>query len=143
MKVTITRVKVDTQTKDGRPLISSKSGKPYFKVGIQTNEYGATWLNGLMPFNPDRWQNTTQELEVYDEEYQGKTYKKFKLPPHESKTVVDPRIFTELTAIRTELVMLRQLLERGATLPKENYPESNGPTAFDEGDINPADISFN
>lgn len=75
--------------KDGTP-ITSKSGKPLFQVGIKTQEFGETWLNGLMPFNPDRWAGTEQELEVYDEEWQGRTFKKFKLPPRDAqqKTVV-------------------------------------------------------
>lgn len=79
-KLTITKVNYSDKKTDGTPLIN-KYGKSYYEVGIQTKEYGETWLNGLLSFAPDRWEGSTQELEVYDEEYNGKTYKKFKLPP--------------------------------------------------------------
>ena len=120
---------------------TDKNGKNYWSVGIQTRENGEKWFNcNYFPFNPDRWEGTEQDVILYDEEYQGKMYSKFKLPPRESKAT-DPRVFVELTAIRTELVLLRQLLEKGATLPKDDYPQSNGPTAFDsEGEIDPRDI---
>lgn len=141
-KVHITRCKIEGPKLD-------KNNKQYWKVGIQTRENGEQWFNSnYFPFNPDRWEGTDQEVILYDEEYQGKTYKKFKLPPREFKGgAADPRVYTELVAIRTEITMLRQLLEAKNLLPKDNYPESNGPTAFDgdnndipEDEIDPRDI---
>ncbi len=134
-KVTITRVQADDKKRDGTPLIG-KFGKPYFKVGIQTNEYGDTWINGFLPFNPDRWVGSTQEIEIYEEEYQGKTYKKFKLPPRAGAMSPDimpklEQILREVTAIRTELVMVRQTKDA----PKVDYPESAGPTEFDDEEL--------
>lgn len=155
-KVTITRVTVSDKTKDNRPLISSKSGKPYFKVGIQTNEYGATWINGLMPFNPDRWENSVQDLEIYDEEYQGKIYKKFKLPAREKTTAGlsdnDRALLTKAAeyayAANTNVMMLKEaLLQAGVLKPKkDDYPASPSAMPFadesDSSDINPEDIPF-
>lgn len=80
-KVTITKVNYKDTDKQGNPLLSKKTGRPYWIVGILTNEYGATWLNGFLPFCPDKWEGTSQEIEVFEEEWQGQTQKKFKLPP--------------------------------------------------------------
>ena len=77
--VKVTKVNYSDKKTDGTPLIN-KFGKPYFKVGIQTKEYGDTWINGLCNFAPKDWEGQAKELEIYDEEYNGKTYKKFKVP---------------------------------------------------------------
>lgn len=82
--LTITKVSVKDKNKDGQPYIS-KTGKPFFLVGIQTNEYAEQYLNGIMPFNPDKWEGTKQDLITFDEEYKGKTSRKFTLPPRENK----------------------------------------------------------
>jgi len=78
-KLHITKVTATDKKADGTQIIN-KFGKQSWRVGILTNEYGNTWLNGFLPFNPDKWANSVQELEVYEEEYQGKMQKKFKLP---------------------------------------------------------------
>lgn len=47
MQVTITRIfRTTTDKKTGQPLIN-KNGKPYERVGIQTQEYGDKWLSGF------------------------------------------------------------------------------------------------
>lgn len=102
-RVTITRVSTSDTDKNGNKLIN-KFGKPYYKVGIKTNEYGDTFINGLMPFNPDRWEGTTQELEIFDEEYNGKTYKKFKLPPRQGGAA--PAVFLEINRKLDHIITL-------------------------------------
>ena len=82
--LTIVKVSVKDKNKEGKPYIS-KTGKPFFLVGIQTNEYGSDYLNGIMPFNPDKWEGSTQDLITFDEEYNGKVSRKFTLPPRENK----------------------------------------------------------
>lgn len=78
--VTITKVTATDTKKDGSKCVD-KNGKPFWKVGIKTNEYGEMWLNNnYMLFNPTTWEGTKQELEIYDEEFNGKTDKKFKIP---------------------------------------------------------------
>jgi len=149
-QVTITRVTATDKAKDGHALIS-KYNKPYFKVGIQCNEFGDTWINGLMPFNPTNWQGTTQDLEVYDEDYQGKTYKKFKLPAKEDKagglTEGDRAMIKKAAeyayAANTNIVLLVTALKESGVLKekKNDYPASPSKMPF-EDDINPADIPF-
>ena len=60
----------------------SKNGKEFFKVGISTPE---GWLNNIFFENKHvdqivNSQGGELEVVVYDEEYNGNMYKKFKLP---------------------------------------------------------------
>lgn len=80
-KVHITEVKVSNTKKDGSECVD-KNGKRFLIVGIKTNQYGAEWINCnyFTEANPSDWIETDQELVIYDEEFNGKTSKKFKLP---------------------------------------------------------------
>ena len=84
MKVNITKVFSTDKKKDGTALIN-KYGKTYFRVGLQTREYGETWVNGFTSFDPAKWVNTEQELEITDGEYNGKPQKSFTLPNKETE----------------------------------------------------------
>lgn len=81
MKVKITKVSATNTNQQGDELISQKSGKPYWKVGIQTQEYGATWINGFTNYEPKDWEGKEMELEIEDKVYNGKTYKNFRMIP--------------------------------------------------------------
>ncbi len=83
-KVHIIKITVQDKKADGTPMIN-KWGKPFYRVGIQTREYGNAWINGFMNFPPTGWENSEQEMEIYEEEYNGKMQKKFKLPTKEDK----------------------------------------------------------
>ena len=80
MQLTITKCNYKNTDKEGKPLIGKKSGKPYWKVGILTNEFGTVWVNGFTPFPPDKWEGTIQELVIKDDPKWGK---QFELPPRE------------------------------------------------------------
>jgi hypothetical protein len=92
MKVHITKIGVlKPSTKKDGTAITSRAGKQLFDVGIQTAEFGDVWINNkFMPFHPERWEGTVQELEIYDEDFNGKTYKKFKLPPQNQTSQAAP-----------------------------------------------------
>lgn len=133
-KVTITKVSISDTDKAGNKLIN-KFGKPYYKVGIKTNEYGDTFINGLMPFSPDRWEGTTQEVEVFDEEYNGKTYKKFKLPPRAGGT--SPEAIMGINRkLDTIITKLDQILGNGkqSYTPDISAPSTDGRADFGEKD---------
>lgn len=55
-----------------------------WQVGINTAEHG--WINAAIFNEPEKDKianlkdDDTLHLEIYDEEYQGKVYKKFRLP---------------------------------------------------------------
>ena len=58
--------------------VSAKTNKPYIAVSIQVDE---TWYNGFGNEEMMSWSaGDTKELELFDEEYNGKMYKKFKVP---------------------------------------------------------------
>jgi len=95
----------------------NKWGKDSWKVGIQTAETGDKWMNGFLPFAPDRWKGTQQELLVEDKEVGGVVYKNFKLPPREEKSpyakpqapVVDITLHQKLDKIIDHLSGVRPL----------------------------------
>ncbi len=71
-------IKISDHKKDNSECID-KNGNPFWIVGIKTEAHG--WLNcNYFPFNPTDWKGTEQSVVVYEEEYLGKTSKKFKLP---------------------------------------------------------------
>lgn len=74
--VNIVSVTYTDKKKDGTPILS-KFGKVSYKVGLKTKEYEG-YINGFLPFAPDKWEGTTQSLEITDDPKWGK---QFKLPP--------------------------------------------------------------
>lgn len=57
----------------------SKAGKPYTSCSIKTVEHGEEWLNGFGNAQTKSWNPGDEvEVDVYEEEYMGKTYTKFK-----------------------------------------------------------------
>jgi len=60
---------------------TNKNGKPYQMIGLKTKELGDVWINGFGNQTTQGWkQGQVVSIEIYDEEYNGKTYKKFKSP---------------------------------------------------------------
>lgn len=69
-KVYIEEIKNETK-------VSKTSGKNYIICGIKID---SQWLNGFGSKITEGWQpGMTVEIDVYEEEYNGKMYKKFKL----------------------------------------------------------------
>jgi hypothetical protein len=87
-KVKIVKCSYTNKKKDGTEIVN-KWGKTSWRTGIQTQEYGDTWINGFLPFPPDRWEGTEQTIEIYDEEWNGEKRKAFKLPSKETGTNVE------------------------------------------------------
>lgn len=69
MKVKLTKVFVNDKDKNGNPLVSSKTGKPYKKVAIKTEQHGDKWLSGFANDNDEKlfWKEG-QEVEIFVEE---------------------------------------------------------------------------
>lgn len=71
MKVKLTYVNNEDKT--------SKAGKPYTACGIKTEQHGDQFINGFGNPQTKRWNVLDEvEIEVYEEEYQGKKSLKFK-----------------------------------------------------------------
>jgi hypothetical protein len=79
-KITVTQVYSTNQKKDGTPLINAKTNKPYWRVGIKATQYGDMWLNGFLFNDGKDLQGKEIEVEITEEEFNGKTQKRFKLP---------------------------------------------------------------
>lgn len=74
MKYKITKI----YKKDG----VSKSGNPWSKINIQTEEKGEEWLSGFATNTSLAWQVGDEvDLEVTTREYEGKIYYDYKIIP--------------------------------------------------------------
>lgn len=145
-KLTLTRVTRITKDKAGNPL-TTKAGKPYTRLLINTNEYGQTALSGFDGSATESWkEGMTVEAEV---EKKG-DYLNFSVPNKQAQATSEmkdmlQKIYREIYACRQEMALLKQALQEKDVLPTSAYPESNGPTAFDgpgEDDISPEDIPY-
>lgn len=69
------KVKLEQVTREEK---TSKAGKSYTAMGLKFN---GVWHNGFGNKSNSTWkEGDTVEVEVYEEEYNGKMYKKFKTP---------------------------------------------------------------
>lgn len=130
MQLTLTRVTATDTDKQGNEL-KGKYG-PFWRVGIQTAEFPDTWINGFTKKKPEWKEGDVVELDVRDEEYNGKMQKKFSFPKKETG-VSDEKLETLLNgqvAIRLQLNTIEGLL-RGK---KEDYPENTEPQPFPDED---------
>ena len=122
IKVTLIKVAVSDEKKDGTKLIT-KNGKPFWKVGIQTNEHGDKWINGLA-FNQVTWkEGDTVELMIGEEEYQGVKRLKFGMPTQQNIQG------EKIDKVLVELAFIKHKVDQIASVVvKDNYPtpESEG-----------------
>lgn len=64
MELTLTKVVRKDTDKEGKPL-TTKDGRPYTRLGIQTREHGAKWLSGFSaPWNQSWKEGDTVECDV-------------------------------------------------------------------------------
>lgn len=47
MQVKVTRISKKNTDKDGNPLLGKRDQRPYWKIGIQTDQTGDEWLSGF------------------------------------------------------------------------------------------------
>lgn len=80
-KISVRKVFIDDKNKFGEPY-KSRTGKQMYRVKLFSNEYGDEAMTGMVPFRPDRWEGSSQELDVEKDEKWGL---QFKLPPMERK----------------------------------------------------------
>ena len=71
MKVTLTYCNNEAKV--------SKNGKPYTSCSIKTVQHGDSFINGFGNATTKLWAaGDVVDVDIYDEEYNGKVYKKFK-----------------------------------------------------------------
>ena len=72
-KVKLTYVRSEKKT--------SAKGNDYTSVGIKIESKPDTWINGFGNAQTEKWTEGDEfELDIYEEEYNGKMYWKFRLP---------------------------------------------------------------
>lgn len=120
-KLNILEVSYTDKRKDGTDLISEKSGKPYFRVGIKVDadKYKDRWINGFLLFAPDNWKGTEQELEITEEEWQGQKQLKFKLPNKQAQQDEGLKQINE----KLDTIIRLVSVPSAPSTPKEEYPD--------------------
>jgi len=75
-QITIKRITTTNLKKDGTPILT-KAHKPLYRTSIDTIEEG--WISALLPYELKNYITGTLNVGIYEEEFNGKMYKKFKL----------------------------------------------------------------
>ncbi len=127
-KLTIIDVWSSDHRKDKTPLIG-KDKKPYWIVGLTTQEYGTEKLWGFLKYNGKDWKGQTKELEIWQEEYNGKMDWKFQIPTFKITKEMWDKVLSDIQALRQFITTAPNKTENA---PEIEYPEAN-----------PEDIPFN
>lgn len=97
MEVKITRISRKDTDKNGIKLTSKKDGKPYWKIGIQTDKTGDEWLSGFANNTGDPRYNMqeggTYHLAIDEKTVDGKVYKNFRMLSPEETELEELRAF--------------------------------------------------
>ena len=129
MKEKITWLKRDTTDKEGSPLISKKTGRPYTRLTLKVESKGDKYLSGFDGVQTKDWK-VGDEVEI-DITENGQ-YLNFSVPKRVEK---DSYTSEMLEAIRNaqvgHTIALAQILELLKPKKKE-YPTQSNVTAFDE-----------
>lgn len=105
-----------------------KNNKPYklFPIGIKA---GGEWLNGAAFSDKDAiiFQNLKNgdkiELDIYEEMWQGKPQKKFKLPTKDDKASAElEQLKTEVTSLKEVVKQLVKHTKLVYVAPKQHAP---------------------
>ncbi len=147
-EIHVSKFTATDKKKDGTPL-TGKFG-PFWRVSIQGVEFEG-WASGLVngAEKPEDWTGKVVSLDLYDEDFEGKTYKKFKIPKKGSLDAekID-RILENTETILNRLVGFRIDTEiiKEAILPKKKqnaWETQDNTTAFDdEGPMTADDVPF-
>lgn len=130
MLVKITKVSATDKKKDGSTIIN-KFGKTSWRVGIKTNEHGEKWINGFLSFNPTNWEGTEQDVEIYEEEYNGEKKLAFRLP---KKSDVSDLVLTEVRAIKDQIATIAPWIKVIYDHIERNTTSDGGPIPFEDED---------
>ena len=92
--LTLGKVTKYTEGKDGKPY-KDKNGRPFARASVRFIEMGEDYFGGF--WNDKLEEGAKVDVEVYEEVYEGKTYKKFRVAKKEDKLAL------ELSEIKTKL----------------------------------------
>jgi len=117
---------------------TGKNGKPYQLIGIKTTEHGDEWMNGFGSDITTQWKKGDKvSIIIYEEDYNGKTYKKFKLP--NASAALEERV----AKLEDQVKFLAKKVGITSSAPLKEEPlpviGDNGDDPFDSIDFNSAD----
>jgi hypothetical protein len=123
VKIHVTKVYETNTKKDGSEL-KDKRGTPFFRVGFLTQEYGEEWLSGFAYKTCKGYEGKEVEVEVTEEEYNGKKQKKFSFPKNSvSKSDFD-KLAERVSKIEFHLAnQARKDIDAKVPGTNEDYPE--------------------
>lgn len=85
MQVKITKIYTTDKDKQGNALIA-KSGRPYTRLSIKTQEYGDKWISGFKGKESGTWrEGDTVEVNITEKQTGDKTYLNFEVPKKEDE----------------------------------------------------------
>lgn len=111
-ELTVTKAKKFLEDKNGNRYMT-KDGRPFARASVQFQETGAEWFGGF-------WSEALQEgskvqAELYEEEYGGKTYLKFKVARKEDKADAKlETILDRLTGLQLDMQIIKSAVLAGS-----------------------------
>jgi hypothetical protein len=105
LDLTVRRAKRFAEDKNGNRY-KTKDGRPFARASVQFQETGDEWFGGF-------WSDALQEgsmiqAELFEEEYQGKIYKKFKIArPEDTNDAKLETILNRLMGLQLESQIIK------------------------------------
>jgi len=97
MKVKVTRIFKKDTDREGIKLVGKKDGKPYWKIGIKTEETGDEWLSGFANSTSDpRYmmeEGGTYSIAIEEKHVGDKVFKNFRMLKPEEQELEELRAF--------------------------------------------------
>lgn len=127
-KETITWMKRDTTDKEGNPLVSKKTGRPYTRLTIKAESRGDKYLSGFENAATKDWKvGDAVDIEITE----NGQYLNFSVPK-----VADSKVTENTEAILNRLVTMNikldQILEVVKPKKSVSFKTPENTTAFDE-----------
>ena len=101
------------------PKRSQKSGKFYTMTTLRFHELGDKWISGFGNEQTERWVvGDKVDVEIYEEDYQGKAYTKFRLPKKEwsGSGGGSPSLEPRIAALEARVTAIELLLPSKSTV---------------------------
>lgn len=137
-KLTLTFIKRTERT-------SAKTGKPFTSVSIKAREYNDKYLSGFGNKENASWKegDIVEVMDVKEVEKEGKVYLNFEMS--KSAPVGSQEVMTAISEINNRVLKMYVMIEELVRAKREgektkvtgtdiDYPDENGPTAFDAVD---------
>lgn len=137
-KVNITKVYKSDENKDGEKF-TTKKGDKFWKVAIQTQEYGEKWFSNLVFSQDDKAYKISEGDERTLKLYENNGYDNWKFPSQTD--LLENRVNTLETTVKQHERALQKLLEdNGIGMDENSETDKIHEQAGD--DIDPDDIPF-